>query len=126
MLHWEYCHYFNLLKEIPNSSSVDYVWKFSSVPSYDYNNNFIGYKDEYYSIDVSDEEWWNEMDKYNDTEYYNKTYRETYEAYATYEKTMICCFWESAITNFVKENGKLPDISEENEIFENYIKNLPK
>lgn len=129
MLHWEYCHYFNLLKEISNSSSfssVNNVWKFSSVPSYDYNNNFIGYKDEYYSIDVSDEEWWNKMDKNINTEYYNKTYRETYESYATYEKTMICCFWESAITKFVIENEKLPDINEENEIFENYIKNLPK
>lgn len=112
-LHWEYCHYYNLIRYYKNSQNgrnlnynyMEYLYKYY-LP--------LQYKDGYY---VSEQ-----GGNYN--VFYFSNIIEEFEN-KHYERIDIPLNWEAAIDKYVQQNGNIISIADENILFNEFISNLP-
>jgi len=107
MLHWEYCHYYNLIRY-----------------SYYNNNQLIEDDKSGYYIECLYKYF---IPKQNDT-FEIKYFSHIVDEYEqnNYDRINIPLVWEKAIDEYIEKNGEISSIAEENILFNEFISNLPQ
>lgn len=103
MLHYQYCHYYNLIRYYNNHREGKTL-----------NYNYIEFLYEYQIPGEGDN---------FETRCLTNLYK-PYEEKGYYRKD-IPLVWEAAIDKYIEDNGEITSIAEQNIIFNNFISNLP-